>query len=740
MRIHRAFLSLAVILALAGASLAQQKPAPKNAEPAKASNTAAPEKGARPAQSTQRPTGYKALKYPALNKIVNPEPIRFELPNGMTIYLVEDHEIPMVSISAMVRAGSLWEPAQKAGVASITGAVMRSGGSAKYPGDRLDDELDRLGASVETYIGQDSGAATVSVLREDIEKGISILADILQNPVFPQDKIDIAKIAERDSIARRNDNPHGIVFREFNRVIYGKDSPYARLTEYDAINAITRDDLVAFHKQFFQPENILLGAWGDFKADEMRTKLEQAFKSWSRGGKAKPTVLAIDPAARSRAGFYSINKEDMQQSWVMMGMLGGRRDDPDYCALQVMNGVLGGGFASRLFSNVRSDQGLAYAVFSSWDAGWDRPGTFSAAGSSKPETTIKIYNSIRREIERIAEGGVTDDELARSKDGILKGMAFDFDSTTKIVRRMMSYDYYGYPRNYLDQYRDGVEKTSKADVARVARQYLKPDQFAVLFLGKEKGYEQPLASLGKISSVDIAIPAPKQEELAAATAESVTRGKALLAAAREAMGGPALMKVRDFTAVGEVKVETPQGQMSIKYEGTTNLSGRMIQKMQTPMGEMVMGYDGKAGWMRMGQQTQDLPGSQKAEFEGGLFRETVLLLQSFEDPAFTVQALGPSEMDGRKVEGIAVSDPARKLQVKVFVDPATRMVLGKQFVAALMGPPADTEEVYSDYRDVAGVKMPFKTLARQGGKTRTESTMTEVRINPGLEESAYKKP
>ncbi len=739
MRIKRAFLSLAAVLAFAGASAAQQAAVEKQ-EPGKKTSAAAPAKAAQPAQVPERVTSYKALKYPALNKIQAPVPSRFELPNGMVVYLVEDHEIPMVGVNAMIRAGSLWEPAQKAGLASIVGTVMRSGGTAKYPGDKLDEELDRLGAYVETGMGKDSGSAAVSVLKEDIDRGISILADVLQNPAFPQDKIDLAKIAERDNIARRNDNPHSIVFREFERVIYGNDSPYARLTEYDSINAITRDDLVAFHKQFVQPENIILGAVGDFKADEMRARIEKAFGSWARGGKPKPATPGIDPAARNRAGFYSINKEDMQQSWVIMGMLGGKRDDPDYPALSVMNGVLGGGFASRLFSNVRSDQGLAYAVFSSWGAGWDQPGTFSAAGSSKPETTIKIYNSIRHEIERLAEGGVTADELTRAKDGILKGMAFESDSTNKIVRRMMSYEYYGYPQDFLEKYRTGVEKTTSADVARVAKQYLKPDQFAVLFLGKEKGYEQPLSSLGRVASIDIAIPAPKREELALATPESISRGKALLSTAREAMGGAALMKVKDYTSVEEVKVETPQGPMSIKTEVTMNLAGKMLQKMQTPMGEVALGYDGKAGWMRMGQQTRDMPGSQAAEMEGGFFRDTLLLLQKFEDPAYTVQALGPAELDGKKVETVAVSDPARKLQVKVFLDPATNLVAGKQYTAAIMGPPAETEEIYSDYRDVGGIKLPFKSLTRQGGKTRTDSTASEIKINPAVEDGAFKKP
>jgi len=456
----------------------------------------------------QIPKSYKELKYPPLNRITPPEPARFELANGMAIYLIEDHELPTISAAALIRVGSRWEPAGKAGLATIAGSVMRTGGSQKFPGDRLDEELDRLGATVETSIGEDSGRAVISVLKEDIERGLIILADILQHPAFPEDKIELAKIQQRDRIARRNDNPNAIVFREFRRIIYGKDSPYARQPEYDTINSITRQDLIEFHREFFQPESVILAVWGDFATARMRALIEKAFGDWPRGGRPKPPVPPVEPGARNRAGIYQIVKEDMPNSWVAMGFLAGRRDDPDYFALEVMNEILGGGFASRLFNKVRTEQGLAYTVGSSWQAGWDRPGIFTAVGSTKTETTVTILQSMRNEIERMAQSGVTEEELARAKDSILKGFAFEFDSTAKIAQRLVTYEYYGYPRDYLQRYRDNIEKVTKEDVARVARQYLKPDQLAILVLGKEKGFEPPLSTLGKVTPVDIRIPPP----------------------------------------------------------------------------------------------------------------------------------------------------------------------------------------------------------------------------------------
>jgi len=614
------------------------------------------------AGAAQEPAGgYKSLKYPPLNQIKVPVPVRFELPNGIVVYLVEDHELPKITLHATFRVGSRWEPAAKAGLASITAAVMRTGGSTTQNGDQLDEELDRLGASVETGIGEDSGGAYASLLKEDLDRCLAIMADVLQHPAFPQDKIDLAKIAERDDIARRNDNPNGIAFREFNRVIFGKDSAYARMAEYATIDSITREDLVAFHKRFFQPEDLIFGAEGDFNAAEMRAKIENAFGGWARGGAAKLAPPAVDDAARNRAGLYSIDKDSMEQSWVVMGMLAGRRDDPDYCALQVMNEILGGGWGSRLFSNVRSAQGLAYGVFSSASAGWDRPGTFLVGGSTKPETTLKIYGSIREQLEKLAAGGATADELSRAKDGILKGMAFDFDSTAKILTRLMNYEYYGYPRDYLQRFRAGIEKVTLADVAEVAAKYLKPKEFAVVVLGKEKVYEGPLSSLGPVAAIDIAIPQPKQETTAAATPEEAAKGKALLRAARTAMGGASLMKVKELVEASDAIIATPQGDVSVKTESTVNLSGKMLNKTVMLTGDMTVGYDGQAGWMGMGGQTHDMPASQNAELSASVLRQSIALLQNFEKPAYTVQALGPADVEGAPAQIVMVSDAERAL-------------------------------------------------------------------------------
>lgn len=462
----------------------------------------------------ETPQSYKDLKYPAIHDIKVPEATRYTLPNGIVVYLVEDHELPKVNIHVTVAAGSRWEPADKTGLAGLLGVVMRTGGSVTRNGDKLDEELDSIGASIETGFGPDSGGVFAALLKEDLDHGLDIAADLLQHPAFPQDKIDLAKLQMRDGVARRNDNPNDIVFREFSRLLYGKDSPYVRMTEYATIDSITRDDLLAFHRRYFQPEGTIVGVNGDFNLADVRIKIEKVFGPWPRGGHPKPEAPKVDTTSRKQTEFYSITKSEMAQSWVVMGALGGRYDDPDVYALEVMNTVLGGGMSSRLFSNVRTEQALAYAVFSGWNPEWDHPGTLFIGGSSRPDATVKLYNAMLKQVNRLAEEGATDDEMARAKDQILKGFAFEFDNSMKVIARLMSYEYYGYPRDYLQQYHAHIMTVTKEDVGRMARQYLTPGKFAVLILGNGK-YESPLTSLGDVRTIDIAIPSRAQKEPAA---------------------------------------------------------------------------------------------------------------------------------------------------------------------------------------------------------------------------------
>ncbi|HFE51844.1 MAG TPA: insulinase family protein, partial [Bacteroidetes bacterium] len=244
-------------------------------------------------QSVFGQKSYLDIKYPPLKPIKLPKVTRTVLPNGMIVLLVEDHELPLVEASMRLGVGGVYDPADKVGLAAITGEVIRSGGSIAHSGDEIDEALEQVGAIVEVGIGRTSGYATVSVLKEYTDLAFGILGDILEYPAFPEDKIELAKIEQRSAIARRNDDPMEVIMREFTRLIYGPQSPYARQPEYATIDRISRADLVAFHRRFFHPNNAILGVWGDFKTDEMIAQLKRIFGGWQKVPFNRPSLPEV---------------------------------------------------------------------------------------------------------------------------------------------------------------------------------------------------------------------------------------------------------------------------------------------------------------------------------------------------------------------------------------------------------------------------------------------------------------
>jgi predicted Zn-dependent peptidase len=594
---------------------------------------------------------------------------------------------------------------------------------------------------METGMGLANGSASMFALKEDFDKVFGVMADVLLDPAFPEDKIELAKIDLRDSISRRNDQPMGIAYRERRRLLYGKESPYARQPEYVTVDAITRQDLIDFHKKYYQPENVILGVWGDFAKAEMKERVEKVFGGWPRGGQPKPETPGVERSLAAKPGIYLIQKEDVNQSNISLSLLVGKISDPDYFALTVMNEILGGGFGSRITDEVRTRLGLAYSAGSAYAPGYDYPGPWSGQAGTKSESTIQAIRAIREQVEKIRGEGVTAEELQRAKDRILKSEAFDYDSTGKIIGRLMTYEYYGYPSDFLERYRANIEKVTREEVQRAAQKHLLPEQFVVLVLGNAKNFEQPLSSLGAVTEVDITIPPPAGQPVTEASPEAQDKGKALLARAREAHGGAAVGAVKQYRLKGDMSLSTPQGEMNMATDSTVNLApAKRISKMSAPMGEITQGFDGAGAWMAMGGQVREAPGSQTEAARQAAARENLLILQRFDKNGYQVQAMGRQQLEGKPVEAVLVSHEAENMTVRFFVDPATGLLAGRTYLGSFGGPPAELTEVYSDYREVAGVKLPFAVEITRQGQRVGSVRVSEIVINPNVPDSAFAKP
>jgi zinc protease len=448
---------------------------------------------------------YTELQLPPLPEIKLPKYERFVLQNGLVVYLMEDHELPLVGGTALLRTGSRLEPGDKVGLASFTGAVMRTGGTKKRSPDELNEMLEQRAASVETGIGEASGSASFEALTEDLETVFGLFTEVLREPVFAQEKLDLAKTQEKGSIARRNDNPNTIAIREFRKLIYGQDSPYARTTEYASVEQISREDLLKFYQQYFYPNNIILGILGDFNPKQMRSLIQAKLGNWQPNPKlAKPQLPQVSQA--KVGGVFFVNQPQLTQSNIYVGHLGGKFDSPDYAALDVLNGVLNG-FGGRLFNEVRSRQGLAYSVYGQWSPRFDYPGMFIAGGQTRSQTTVQFVKALQAEIKRIQTQRVTAQELAFAKESTLNSFVFNFEDPNQTLSRLMRYEYYGYPADFLFRYQKAVAATTAADVQRVAQQYLKPENLVTLVVGNQTAIQPPLTQLAaQVTPIDVTIP------------------------------------------------------------------------------------------------------------------------------------------------------------------------------------------------------------------------------------------
>jgi len=430
-----------------------------------------------------------------------PRAERMILSNGMILYLLEDHELPLINLQMMIRTGDIYEPADKIALAGMTGTVMRTGGSRQHRGDEIDEMLDQVAARLSVGIGTHSGGASLDVLKKDFDFGLQLLADILMHPAFEEEKLTLVKNRALEGIRRRNDRASSIASREFWKQIYGADNPYARESTEETVKAIQREDLIAFHQKYFVPNNIIVGVTGDFNKREMIKKIEKAFAGWEKKEIHFPKVPPV--RERKAGGVYHIQRA-IPQTQVRIGHLGIKQENPDSFALSIMNDVLGGGgMASRLFSDIRSRQGLAYSVGSIFRPGKLEKGVFLAYSGTRVESTHQAISTIIEHIEKIRKESVSDEEIKRAKDAFLNSFIFSFSSPDQIVGQQMSLEYYGLPSDYLEQYRDNVAKVTKADVLRVAREYLHPDRLVILAVGDETQFDKALLTLGKVETIEV---------------------------------------------------------------------------------------------------------------------------------------------------------------------------------------------------------------------------------------------
>ena len=404
-------------------------------------------------------------------------------PNGLTVLHSENHSLPIVMVMLLVKAGQRHEAKEKAGLANLTAELLTEGTRNRSSRD-MSEEIDFIGASLNASAGNDFTTITLSVLKKDIDKGFELFADILLNATFPQAEIGRKREEIKGSLRQQEEDPSFLADRAFRKEVFGAH-PYGRLLEgsTDALDTITKDNLVTFYSGFFLPNNAILSIAGDLTSDELDSVMKKYLGDWKKAD--LPIIPRADVDGKKAKSLIKINK-DLTQANIILGHIGISRDNPDYYAVSVMNYLLGGGgFSSRLMQSVRDKMGLAYDVHSFFSA-YKEGGSFQVGVQTRNESANVALDEILRQIERMRSEMVSDEELSDAKAYLTGSFPRRLDTSRKIADFFASVEFYGLGADYIEKYPSYINSVTKEDVLRVAKKYLDTENYVLVVVANQE--------------------------------------------------------------------------------------------------------------------------------------------------------------------------------------------------------------------------------------------------------------
>jgi len=451
-------------------------------------------------------------------------PMQFSIPradtlvftNGLHGYLLEDHEIPVVNIIIKFKVG--YPPEDKTGLNQLASWGIRNGGSKSFTKEALDDELEFLGASIETTqrggrgfggmgpSSPDIGQISANFLTKDMDRVLEMLSDLVINPAFAPEKLELQKKSMMEDIRRRSDDPSDLGRREFAKLIY-RNHPAGRDATVETITNLTRDDAVAFHAKYVRPNNAVIGISGDISREEALAKINKFMARWQAGGET-PVIPEMKYETVPSVNYIY---KDLNQAYIWVGQMSMNAANPDVPVAEVMNFILGGGsFTSWITKRVRSDEGLAYSAGSRLGT---RPwgyGTLTASCQTRCDAAMRALGIILEEIGRMKNEGPSEAEVKAARDSYINMQVFDYESSASLIDRLTWYDITGLPLDSLERDFKAYQATTLADVDRVAKQYLHPEDLTILVVGNKDLFDKPLSDFGKVNVIEI-----KDEEVPA---------------------------------------------------------------------------------------------------------------------------------------------------------------------------------------------------------------------------------
>lgn len=421
--------------------------------------------------------------------------------DGAQLVVSEKHNLPLVSFRmSFVGGADQFEPADKTGLASLVSEMLTEG-TTRRTGDQIANAFQLLGTELHVSIGGETTVLQFQSTSDKLVPAIELVADVLLHPTFPAAALDRLRAQAVVELTQTRDRTDGIASMVYPKLLYSTNHPYGRMTTETTLGAVTRADVVAFHRALFQPGRAFITVVGDVRADSVKVAVEKAFAGWAKGGSIPAFDYPAVPAATPRR-IYLVDKPEAAQSTFMVGGVGPSRGTPDYYALRVMNEMLGVLFQSRLNRNIREEKGYSYGVFSNFAFGHG-PGPFMATGDIVTAKTDSALIEFMKELNDIrGPRPPSDDELAQAKASLVQSLPASFASVDGTNRSIASIYTQGLPEDYFQQFARDINAVTSDDVVRVAKKYIDPEHLTILIVGDRAKIEAALAAT-KIAPITV---------------------------------------------------------------------------------------------------------------------------------------------------------------------------------------------------------------------------------------------
>lgn len=683
-----------------------------------------------PAKATPPPPApAKEVKFPAFEQKT--------LANGLRVVVIEQHEQPLVSIRMLLKAGKTFEPAGKAGVAGATADLLTKGTTTRSA-QQIAEAIDFVGGNLGATAGIESGFANAAITSDQLDLGFDLLSDVVLHPTFPDDELERWRRQTLSGLQINLQDAGYLAGNAIQRALFGSH-PYGNPGggTPESVRGLTRDDLVAYHKRRYVPNDTILAVVGDVKPADAFARAEKAFGTWAKGEAAD--VPAVDAQAGKRR-IVVIDKPDAVQTEIRVAQVAIAFRDPDLHVERVYNNVLGGTPSARLFDEVRRKRGLAYGAGSEFTE-TTQPGWFEANTSTKTESTLEALEVTLDVIRGLAKEPAPASELGLAKTFMTGSFPLEIETPNGIAGKVLEALKFGYGREFLEGYNDKISKVSAADVQRFAKERIHPDDMAIVLVGNASAFSEALQKkfgafetipAGEVDFLRTDLRKAKMEKPAASAGDQA-QGLELARKAQAALGGKAFLEQKTQISKGSGTLSPPGMPQPLPIPAVVTyrvLPNKERSEIQLPMGSMVQAFDGTTGWTSMGPQTQDTTAQGKEEQLYGFD-----LLRQAGQPGYTTRPLPDGDVAGKPAKILEIAD-AEGHATRFFLDPQTSLVIKVAFESNN----EMTEAIYTDYRDVSGIKVPFQTNVSQNGQPFIEIKYSEVQVNAPVDEGLFKKP